>query len=400
VNPSWLCIACLSLATPALADTHYGPGVTDTEIRIGNTNPYSGNVSAAGQIGRAEAAYYEMINDKGGVNGRKITFLSLDDGYSPPKTVELTRQLVERDQVLMIAASLGTPTNLAIHRYLNQKQVPQLFVSSGDSRWADPQHFPWTMGWQPSYRIEGSVYAKHMLATVKDPKVAVLRQNDDLGLDFLNGFMQGLGPANQGTVIRIATYETTDPTVDSQMIELRSSGANVFFNIATQKFGALAIRKAGELDWHPTQYVISINASIGATIRPAGLANAQGIITADYKKDVTDPRWADDPEFVTWKAWMEKYNTAGNVADISNVIGYSIAFSVVQVLQMCGDDLTRENVMRQAESLHGLRVPMLLPGITLNTSPTDFRPIKSVHLQRFEGEHWVPFGELMTPDPD
>ncbi len=392
-----LALVLLLSATPALAEKHYGPGVTDTEIRIGNTNPYSGNVSAAGQIGRAEAAFYAMVNDQGGVNGRKITFLSYDDGYSPPKTVELTRQLVERDEVLAIVASLGTPTNLAIHRYLNQKQVPQLFVSSGDSRWADPQHFPWTMGWQPSYRIEGAVYARHMLATVKDPKVAVLRQNDDLGLDFLNGFLQGLGPENQGLISKIATNETTDPTVDSQMIDLSSTGANVFFNIATQKFGALAIRKAGELNWHPVQYVISINASIGSTIRPAGLANAQGIITADYKKDVTDPRWADDPEFIAWKAWMDKYNPSGNVADISNVIGYSIAFSAVQVLRMCGDDLTRENVMRQAESLHDLRVPMLLPGITLNTSPTDFRPIKSVHLQRFEGEHWVPFGELMTP---
>ena len=383
-------------ANTAMAEKKYGPGVTDTEIRIGNTNPYSGNASAYGQNGRAEAAYYRMINDQGGVNGRKITFISLDDGYSPPKTVELTRQLVERDQVLALAAPLGTAPNIAIQKYLNQKKVPTLFVGSGNSRWDDPKHFPWSIGFNPSYHTEGFLYAKHMLATVKDPKIAILRQNDDVGTDYLNGFMEGLGKANEGLVADVATYEVTDPTVDSQMLQLKRTGANVFINITTPKFGAQAIKKAAEIGWKPTQYLVNVAASVGAVMKPAGVENSQGIITADYKKDATDPSLADDPEYKEWKLWLDKYLPNSNPAESANVVGYAVGFMVVHVLRACGDDLTRENVMRQAASLHNLRVPMLVPGLMVNTGPDDFAPMKSLHFMRFEGDHWVPFGELMS----
>jgi branched-chain amino acid transport system substrate-binding protein len=387
-------------ASPALAQKHYGPGVTDTEIRIGNTNPYSGNASAYGQNGRAEAAYYRMVNDQGGINGRKIVFISLDDSYSPPKTVELTRQLVERDQVLLVGAPLGTAPNIAIQKFLNQKKVPQLFVGSGASRWDDPGHFPWTIGWNPSYHTEGFIYARHVLKNVKDPRIAILRQNDDVGLDYLNGFLEGLGKANEKLVADIATYEVTDPTVDSQMLQLAHTGANVFINITTPKFAAQAIKKAGEIAWKPAQYLVNVAASVGAVMRPAGLENAQGILTADYKMDTTDPRWVDHPEFKEWQAWMAKYQPTANPAESANVTGYATAWGIVHVLRMCGDELTRENVMRQAASLNKIRVPMLLPGITVSTSPTDFAPIKALQFARFEGDHWVLFGDLMARDTD
>jgi branched-chain amino acid transport system substrate-binding protein len=393
-------LALVLFTAPGWAQKKYGPGVTDTEIKIGNTNPYSGNASAYGQNGRAEAAVYRMINDQGGVNGRKINFISLDDAYSPPKTVELTRQLVEREQVLFIAASLGTAPNIAIAKYLNQKKVPQLFVGSGASRWDDAEHMPWTMGFNPSYHVEGYLYAKHMLATVKDPKVAILRQNDDVGMDYLNGFLEGLGKDKANLVTMIASYEVTDPTVESQIIQLKNTGANVFFNVTTPKFGAQAIKKAGEIGWKPVQYIVNVAASVGAVMRPAGLDNSQGIITADYKKDTTDPFWKDDPEFKVWQEWMAKYQPNGNPAEAANVTGYAAGFLVVQVLKQCGDDLTRENVMRQAENLHKLRVPMLMPGLLINTGPKDHAPMKAVHFARFEGDHWVLFGDLMTRDND
>jgi branched-chain amino acid transport system substrate-binding protein len=393
-------LALALFTNPGLAQKKYGPGVTDTEIKIGNTNPYSGNASAYGQNGRAEAAVYRMINDQGGVNGRKINFISLDDSYSPPKTVELTRQLVEREQVLFIAASLGTAPNIAIAKYLNQKKVPQLFVGSGASRWDDAEHLPWTMGFNPSYHVEGFLYAKHMLATVKDPKVAILRQNDDVGMDYLNGFMEGLGKDGEKLIAMIASYEVTDPTVESQVIQLKNTGANVFFNVTTPKFGAQAIKKAGEIGWKPVQYLVNVAASVGAVMRPAGLENSQGVITADYKKDTTDPIWRDDPEFKVWQAWMDKYQPNANPAEAANVTGYAAGFLVVQVLKQCGDDLTRENVMRQAENLHRLRVPMLMPGLVVNTGPKDHAPMKAVHFARFEGDHWVLFGDLMSRDSD
>ena len=383
-------------ARTARAAGKYSTGATDSEIKIGQTMPYSGNASAYGANGRAHAAYFRMINEQGGINGRKINFISLDDGYSPPKTVELTRQLVERDQVLLLFAPLGTAPNVAIHKYMNQKKVPQLFVASGASQWGDPAHFPWTMGWQPDYHTEGSIYAKHILANVKDPKIAILRQNDDFGLDYYNGMIEGLGKDAARLVALAATYEVTDATVDSQILQLKNSGANVFFNITTPKFAAQAIKKAAEIDWKPAQYLVNVAASIGAAIRPAGFDNAQGIITANYIKDITDASWATSPDYVTWKAWMETYNSTASLMESANATGYAAAFTLVHVLRQCGDDLTRENIMRQAANLHELEVPLLLPGIRLNTSPTDFFPIKSVHLARMEGDHWKLFGELMT----
>ena len=394
--------AATVLAAPAIAAGKYGPGASDTEIKIGQTMPYSGNASAYGQNGRAHAAYFRMINEQGGINGRKINLISLDDGYSPPKTVELARQLVERDQVLFLYATLGTQCNTAIHKYMNQKKVPQIFVSTGASKWGDPAHFPWTMGWQPDYRTEGVIYAKHIKQTIKDPKIAILRQNDDMGLDYTDGFKEQIGSFKDtlgpNAIVAEATYEVTDPTVDSQILQLKNSGANVFYNVTTPKFAAQAIKKSAEIGWKPTQYIVNVSASIGAAIKPGGFENAQGIITAQYVKDITDPAWADYPDFKAWKAWMEKYNSTANPIESANATGYASAFTVTQVLRQCGDELTRENVMRQAANLHDLEVPMLLPGIKLNTTPTDFYPIKSVRLSRIQGEHWTLFGDLISRD--
>ncbi len=389
-------LASLLAGAPALAQKQYGPGVTDTEIKLGNTMPYSGNASAYGANGRAEAAFFRMINDQGGINGRMINFISLDDGYSPPKTMELTRQLVERDQVLLMFAPLGTAPNTAIHKYLNQKKVPHLFVGSGASKWGDPEHYPWTMGLIPDYHGEGYVYAKHILKTQKDPKIAVLRQNDDVGVDYLTGFREGLGQQADKLIVLVATYEVTDPTVDSQMLQLKNSGANVFFNITTPKFAAQAIKKAAEINWKPVQYLVNVAASIGAVIRPAGVENSEGTITALYLKDVTDPRWDDAADVKTWHAFMAKYLPNANPAEASYGTGYVFAFTLAEVLKRCGDDLTRENVMRQAASLHELEVPLLVPGSRVNSSPTDFYPIKALQMSRMEGGHWIAFGELMT----
>jgi branched-chain amino acid transport system substrate-binding protein len=388
--------AAAALSRPALAEKKYGPGVTDTEIKIGQTMPYSGNASAYGVAGRAQAAFFRMINEQGGINGRKINLISLDDGYSPPKTVELARQLVERDQVLFLFYPLGTQTNTAIHKYMNQKKVPQLFVATGASKWGDPKHFPWTMGWQPDYHTEGAIYAKHIRETIKDARIAILRQNDDMGNDYLDGFKEGLGEDGQKMIVADATYEVTDPTVDSQILQLRNSNANVFLEITTPKFAAQAIKKVAEVGWKPAHYLVSVAASLGAVIRPAGFQNAQGIITAQYVKDVTDPRWADAPDYIAWKAFMDKWNPTANPLEGSNVTGYASAVTLVQVLKQCGDELTRENVMRQAANLKDLEIPLLLPGIKLNTSPTNFRPIRSVRLAKMVDEHWVVFGDLLT----
>lgn len=384
----------------ARAEKKYGPGASDTEIKIGQTMPYSGNASAYGVAGRAHAAYFRMINEAGGINGRKINLISLDDGYSPPKTVELARQLVERDQVLFLFYPLGTQTNTAIHKYMNQKKVPQLFVATGASKWGDPKHFPWTIGFQPDYFTEGSIYAKHIRTTNKDAKIAVLRQNDDMGNDYFDGFKEGLGKDSQKLIVADATYEVTDPTIDSQILQLRNSGANIFFEITTPKFAAQAIKKISEIGWKPTHYLVSVAASLGAVIRPAGFQNAQGIITAQYLKDVTDPRWATAPDYIEWKAFMDKWNPTANVMEGSNVSAYASAFTLVQVLKQCGDDLTRENVMRQAANLKDLEVPLLLPGIKINTSPTNFRPLRSVRLATLQDEHWVVFGDLLTREDE
>ena len=383
-------------AAPASAQKTYDEGASDTEIKIGHTNPYSGNASAYGIIGKTIEAFFKKVNDDGGINGRKINFITYDDGYSPPKTVEMVRKLVEEDKVLFLFNTLGTPPNTAIHKYMNQKKVPQLFVATGASKWGHPKEFPWTMGWQPDYATEGAIYAKHILANVKDAKIGVLMQNDDYGKDYFNGFKLGLGKDADKLIVAHATYEVTDPTVDSQMIQLKNSGANVFFNITTPKFAAQAIKKAAEIDWKPAHYLNNVSASVGSVMKPAGFENGQDIITAVYLKDPTDPQYAKDKDFLDWKAFMEKYYPTGNLADASNAYGYAVANLLVATLKQCGDDLTRANVMKQAASIKNLQLPMVIEGIKVNTSATDFYPLQSVRLARFKGETWAQFGEILS----
>ncbi len=378
------------------AQKKYDPGVTDKEIKLGHTNPYSGPLSAYGVIGKAEAAYWDMVNATGGINGRKVTFVTYDDGFSPPKTVEMVRKLVEDDHVFAIFQLLGTPTNTVVHKYLNQKKVPQLFVATGASKWGDPKNFPWTMGWQPDYSTEGGIYAKHMLAQHKGEKIGVLWQNDDSGKDYVGGFMKGLGKENEKMVVASVSYEVTDPTVDSQIIQLKNSGATVFFNDAAPKQAAQAIRKVADLGWKPAHYLANVSASVTSVLKPAGLDNSQGIITAAYLKDPTDAQWAASPDFIEWKAWMAKYHPTGNASDSFNAYAYAVSATMHDCLKRCGDDLTRANLMKQAASMKNLVVLMLLPGIKINTSPTDFYPIQSVRLQRFKGETWELFGDVLS----
>jgi branched-chain amino acid transport system substrate-binding protein len=389
--------AAFALApTIVAAQKKYDPGVSDKEIKLGHTNPYSGPLSAYGVIGKAEAAYWAMVNDQGGINGRKVNFISYDDGFSPPKTVEMVRKLVEDDQVFAIFQLLGTPTNTVVHKYLNQKKVPQLFVATGASKWGDPKNFPWTMGWQPDYSTEGGIYAKHMLAQHKGEKIGVLWQNDDSGKDYVGGFMKGLGKENEKMVVASVSYEVTDPTVDSQVIQLKNSGATVFFNDAAPKQAAQAIRKVADLGWKPAHYLANVSASVTSVLKPAGLENSQGIITAAYLKDPTDTQWATTPDFIEWKAWMAKYHPTGNASDSFNAYAYAVTATMHECLKRCGDELTRANLMKQAASMKDLVVPMLLPGIKINTSPTDFYPIQSVRLQRFKGETWELFGDVLS----
>jgi len=383
-------------AGPAAAQKKYDPGASDTEIKLGQTMPYSGPLSGFITLAKAEIAYFAMINDQGGVNGRKVTMISLDDGFSPPKTVEQTRKLVEDDQVLAISGSLGTATNAAIQKYLNQKKVPQLFLASGAARWNDPKNFPYTMTLTPIYTAEASIYATYVLKEVKDPKVAVLYQNDDFGKDFVRGFRERLGNKASSIMAREVSYEVTDATVDSQMIDLASTKANVFLNITTPKFAVQAIRKAHELGWKPTQFVDNPAASIGIVMRPAGIEASKGIISAAFVKDPTDRQYKDDPEFQAWVAWMKKYYPAGSLEDPQNVVGYVQAQTMVQVLKQCGDTLTRENVMTQAANLKDFHPAMLLKGINMTTSPTDYQPMEEMLLQRFNGERFEVFGDLLS----
>jgi branched-chain amino acid transport system substrate-binding protein len=373
----------------------YDVGATDTEIKIGNTIPYSGPASSYGAIGKAIDAYWKMVNDQGGINGRKVRFISLDDGYSPPKTVEMVRQLVEQEKVLALFNTLGTPTNTAIHKYVNAKKVPHLFLATGASKWGDPKHFPWTMGWQPDYRTEAIIYGHHIVATVKEPKIAVLMQNDDYGRDYYDGLREGLGKAVD-RIVQTVTYEVTDPTVDSQIIQLKDTGADVFFNITAPKAAAQAIRKAADIGWKPVHYLNNVSASVAAVMKPAGFEASQGIITAAYLKDPTDRQWDDTPDMKAWHAWMAKYNPGANLADANNVFGYAVASTLHRTLEQCGNDLTRANVMKQAANLKKLAIPLLLPGITVNTSPTDYYPLQSERLARFKGESWELFGDVMS----
>ncbi len=388
-------VAVLTASRASWGQKKYDDGASDTEIKIGHTCPYSGPASAYGVNGKAIVAFWDMINAQGGINGRKIKFISLDDGYSPPKTVECIRQLVEQEKVLCTHNTLGTATNTAIHKYMNQKKVPQLYVATGASKWGDPRNFPWTMGYQPDYHTEGAIYAKHILATIKDAKIGVLMQNDDYGKDYWEGFKEGLGQENRSKIAKQVSYEITEPTVDSQIIQLKASGANVFFNIATPKFAAQAMRKVADLGWKPVHYVNNVSASVGTVMKPAGFDNVQGIMTAAYSMDATDSNWDNNEEMKAFKAFMTKYHPTAHIADSGNMNGYTVSTLMAETLRRCGDNLTRANVMKQAASYKNFRVPCLLPGITVSTSPTDYYPIQAVQMQRFKGQTWQLFGDLM-----
>ena len=379
-------------ASAAVAQT---PGVTATEIKVGNINPYSGPASAYGTIGKSIGAYFKMVNDEGGINGRKINYITYDDGYSPPKTVEMARKLVEQDQVALIFQPLGTPPNSAIHKYMNQQKVPHLFVATGATKWNDPKGFPWTMGWQPNYQSEGRIYAQYVLKNVKDAKVGILYQNDDYGKDYLKGFEDGMGAAGKKLIVMKQTYEVTDPTVDSQIVNLKNSGANVFFNITTPKFAVQAIKKAHDIGWKPLHLLNNVSASVGVVMKPAGAAASKDVVSVQYFKDPTDPEWVNDPAMKKWVAFMKKYYPEGNATDAFNVYGVLVAQTLEQVLKQAGKDLSRQNIMRQAANLKDFDLPLLLPGVVINTSPTDFAPIEQEQLVKFDGEKWVRFGEVL-----
>jgi branched-chain amino acid transport system substrate-binding protein len=379
-----------------LAQNKNGPGVNDTEILIGQTNPYSGPLSAYGTQGRAESAYYNMINEEGGINGRKIRLLSLDDGYSPPKTVEQHRRLVEGDEVLGVVGTMGTPTNSAIVKYMNSKSVPHIFIATGASKWGDYKDYPWTMGWYPTYRSEGAIYGKYVRENIKDAKVAILSQNDDYGKDFVAGFKAGLGDAADKLIVKELTYEVSEPTIDSQIITLKASGANVLFSASTAKAAAQTIRKAGELDWHPTHFLVQNANSISTVLTPAGLDNSKGLISTAYIKDPVDPQFANDAGIKWYLAFMKKYYPEGDVNDPQNEIGVSIAATFVQVLKQCGNNLSRENLLAQANNIRDLELPLLLPGIKLNTGAQDHYPIEQFQLVKFDGKTWSRFGDVLS----
>src|SRR3954470_22282621 len=382
----------------ALAQKKYDTGATDTEIKIGNIMPYSGPASAYGVIGKTEAAYFKKINDAGGINGRKINFISYDDAYSPPKTVEQARKLVEGDEVLFIFNSLGTPPNSAIQKYMNSKKVPQLFVATGATKWNDPKDFPWTMGWQPSYQSESQIYAKYILKEKPNAKIAVLYQNDDYGKDYLKGLKDGLGAKAGSMIVAEESFETSEPSVDNHIVKLKATNADIFVNITTPKFAAQAIKKMAEIQWKPLHFLNNVSASVGSVIKPAGYENAQDIISAAYLKDASDKQWDNDPGMKDVYAFLAKDFPEGDRLDGSVVVGYGVAQTLVQVLKQCGDTLTRENVMKQAASLKDFRTEVLLPGIKINTSPTDYAPISSLQLMRFKGEKWELFGDVISAD--
>jgi|HubBroStandDraft_6_1064221.scaffolds.fasta_scaffold129784_2 branched-chain amino acid transport system substrate-binding protein len=386
-------LVALTSAAPAVADDM--PGVTATEIKIGNTNGYSGPNSAVSVIAKLETAFFKMVNDQGGVAGRKINFISLDDGYSPPKTLEQVRRLIEEDQVALLFNTLGTPTNSAIHRYVNEKKVPHLFISSGADKWGDYQHFPWSMGFQPSFRTEAQIYAKYILKEKPNAKIAILYQNDDFGKDYVAGMKDVLGEKFDKMVVT-ASYEATDPTIDSQITSLQAAGANVLLVAAISKFAAQAIRKVHDLDWKPLFFMSNASTSIGAVIKPARPENAIGLITAGYLKDPNGPMWKNDAGMNEWRDFMAKYMPGADTTDGAYVFAYAVSKAMLQVLKQCGDDLGRENIMKQAANLHDLELPTLLPGIKLNTSPTNYHPIRQMQFAKFDGSIWVPFGDVIT----
>jgi branched-chain amino acid transport system substrate-binding protein len=392
-------LAVLALASsPASAQKKYDVGATDTEIKIGNIMPYSGPASAYGVIGKTEQAYFNKINAEGGINGRKINFISYDDAYSPPKTVEQARKLVESDEVLFIFNSLGTPPNSAIQKYMNTKKVPQLFVATGATKWNDPMNFPWTMGWQPNYQSESRIYAKYILKNMPNARIAILYQNDDYGKDYVKGLKDGLGAKATTTIVAEESYETTEPTIDSHIVKLKSTGADVFFNVTTPKFAAQAIKKISEIEWKPLHFLNNVSASIGSVMKPAGFENSQGIISSAYLKDTSDPQWKDDAGMKAFDEFLSKYFPEGNRVDASVMYGYTVAQGLVFVLKNCGDDLTRANIMKQAASINGLELGGLLPGVKVQTSATDFAPISQLQLMKFKGDKWDLFGDVISGD--
>ena len=395
--PAALLLAA-TLSTAASAQKKYDTGASDTEIKIGNIMPYSGPASAYGVIGKTEEAFFRKINAEGGINGRKITYVTYDDAYSPPKTVEQARKLVESDEVLVVFNSLGTPPNSAIQKYLNQKKVPQLFVATGATKWNDPQNFPWTMGWQPNYQSETIIYAKYILKNKPDAKIAVLYQNDDYGKDYLKGFKDGLGAKAASMIVIEDSYEVSEPTIDSHIVRLKASGADVFMNITTPKFAAQAIKKNHELGWKPLHFLNNVSGSIGSVIKPAGFEAAQEIISSQYFKDPTDAQWKNDPAMIGWNQFLDKYYPEANRADASVMYAYIVSQGLVHVLKACGDNLTRENIMKQAASIKDYEPDGLLPGIKVNTSATDFAPLSQLQLIRFKGETWERFGEILSGD--
>ena len=388
----------ITLTAPEIhAEKHYGPGVTDTEILLGQTIPYSGPASAYGTYGKAQLAFFRMINEHGGVNGRNIKLLSLDDGYSPPKTIEQTRKLVEQEQVLAIFSSFGTPSNSAIAKYLNLHKVPHLFVTSGAAAFNDPKTYPWTMGWRVNYVSEGKTYARYLLQARPNANIAVLYQHDDAGKDYIRGLREGLGERAGKMIVAEASLEVTDPTVDSQIVTLKASGADTLFIFSSAKPAAQAIRKAWDVGWHPLKFVSNPAASVATVMKPAGLEKSVGIISGAYLKDPTDSHWENDPGLKEWLDFMTQYYPEGDRTDLYNVYAYATAQTLVQVLKQCGDDLTRENLMRQAANLKNLELPVLIPGIRVNTGPLDYSPIEQMQLQRFDGKQWVLFGDIITP---
>jgi branched-chain amino acid transport system substrate-binding protein len=382
----------------ALAQKKYDTGASDTEIKIGNIMPYSGPASAYGIIGKTEEAYFKMINDKGGINGRKITYVTYDDGYSPPKAVEQVRKLVESDEVLAVFNPLGTPSNTAIQKYLNAKKIPQLFVATGATKWNDPKSFPWTIGWQPSYQSEAQIYAKWLLKEKPDAKVAILYQNDDFGKDYLKGTKDGLGAKASSMIIMEESYEVSEPSIDGHIVKIKAANPDVLLIYATPKFGAQTVKKTAELGWKPLQIITNVSISVGSVMRPAGLENAQGVLSAAYAKDGTDPQWNNDPGMKKWSDFLDKYMPGADKTDTSIVYGYGAAQTLAKVLDMCGDDLTRANIMKQAASLKDFAPDTLLPGVKINTSATDFAPIAQLQMQRFKGEKWELFGEIISCD--
>jgi branched-chain amino acid transport system substrate-binding protein len=389
-------ISLAATGQSAFAQKKYDTGVTDTEIKIGNIMPYSGPGSAYALIAKTEAAYFKKINDEGGINGRKINFISYDDAASPPKTVEQARKLVEGDEVFLIFQSLGTPSNTAIHKYMNSKKVPQVLVATGASKWGDPKNFPWTIGWQPSYVSEGRIYAKYILDHKPDGKIGILIQNDDYGKDVLSGFKEGLGDKFASMIVITESYEQSEPTMDSHIVKLKASGADVFMDISTPKFASQTIKKMAELGWKPMHLLNNVSNSVGSVLTPAGLENAVGILSTGYLKDPTEPVWKDDAGMKDWSAFMDKYLPEGDRSSSFTVYGYSAAQALVIALKNCGDNLTRENVMKQLASFKDVELPMLLPGIKMNTSATDFYPLEDLQMMRFDGKTWDRFGPVIS----